>query len=387
MTKGLLEGIQVLDLTRLLPGPLATMILGDLGADVIKIEDPSVGDMTRWIPPFRGEEGALFYLLNRNKRSFALNLKSAENQEIFQRLAKKADIIVEGFRPGTAIRLGVDYDTIKTINPQIIYCSISGYGQEGPYRDLPGHDINYLGISGILAMSGSKEGPPATPPVQIADIGAGTFPALTAILAALFHRQRTGEGQFIDISMLDNLTLWIPTLLAPLVAGEPMYHRELNNAPLSGGLAGYGTYETADGYITLGALEPHFFEGLCQVLERPDFIERQLEGPESQEEMRSVFQKLFLKLSTEEWLNRLRARDVCCGPLNSLEDLGLDPQIMMRETLPMSTGTNKMENAQVGLPWKFSAAKATLRRPPPKLGEHNSEILQELGLADTDRED
>lgn len=380
MAKGLLEGIQVLDLTRLLPGPLATMILGDLGADVIKVEDPSAGDMTRWIPPFRGDEGALFYLLNRNKRSLALNLKSAENQEIFQRLAKKADIIVEGFRPGTAVRLGVDYDTIKAINPQIIYCSISGYGQEGPYRERSGHDINYLGISGILAMSGAREGGPVVPPVQIADIGAGTFPALVSILAALFHRQRTGEGQFIDISMLDNLTLWIPTLLAPLVGGEPAYQRELGNAPLSGGLAGYGIYKTADGFITIGALEPHFFAGLCEVLERPDFIERQLDGPDSQEEMRSVFQKLFLKHSTEEWLDRLKKRDVCCGPLNSLEDLPQDPQIMMRETLPMSADTDKIENAQVGLPWKFSTAKATLRLPPPKLGEHNSEILQELGL-------
>lgn len=375
----------MLDLTRLLPGPLATMILGDMGANVIKIEDPNMGDMARWIPPFRGEEGAVFYLLNRNKRSLALNLKSAKNQRIFHRLAEKADIIVEGFRPGTAMRLDVDYNSIKNVNPKIIYCSISGYGQDGPYRDLSGHDINYLGISGILAMSGTSQGFPVIPPVQIADIGAGTFPALTAILAALFHRQKTGEGQFIDISMLDNLTLWIPTLMAPLAGGNSMYRR--GKAPLAGGLAGYGVYKTADGYITVGAMEPHFFEGLCQLMNRPDFIDRQLEGPESQEEMRSVFQGLFLKHSTEEWLERLRARDVCCGPLNNLKELCEDPQIQARETLPMNGDTAKMENAQVGLPWKFSSLQATIRLPPPKLGEHNREILKEIGLSDSEIQD
>lgn len=385
MTKGPLEGIRVLDLTRLLPGPLATMILGDLGANVIKIEDPNMGDMTRWIPPFRGEEGALFYLLNRNKRSLTLNLKSAKNQRIFHRLAKNADIIVEGFRPGTAARLGVDYDSIKMTNPEIIYCSISGYGQDGPYRDLSGHDINYLGISGILAMSGTKQGFPVIPPVQIADIGGGSFPALTAILAALYHRQRTGEGQFIDISMLDNLTLWIPTLMAPLTGGIPMYER--GKTPLAGGLAGYGVYKTADSYITVGALEPHFFEQLCQLLDRPDFIERHLEGPESQEEMHSVFQELFSKHSTEEWLNRLRTHDVCCGPLNNLKELCEDPQIQARETLPMTDDPAEMENAQIGLPWKFSSLRATIRLPPPKLGEHNNEILKEIGLSDSEIQD
>ncbi|MFX0117417.1 MAG: CaiB/BaiF CoA transferase family protein, partial [Candidatus Hodarchaeota archaeon] len=370
----------VLDLTRLLPGPLATMILGDLGADVVKVEDPNVGDLTRWLPPYRGEEGALFYLLNRNKRSLALDLKSAKGQEIFHRLAMKSDIIIESFRPGTVKRLRVDYRSIKAINPQIIYCSISGYGQDGPYSEFPGHDINYLGISGILAASGLKDGAPVIPPVQIADIGAGTFPALVTILTALLQRHKSGEGQYIDISMLDGLTLWIPVLLAPLTTGEQVPER--GRGPLTGGLAGYGVYKTADGYITLGALEPHFWEGLCKVMNRPDFISRQQEGFESQEEMQAVFQEAFLKHKSEEWLTRLRTADVCCGHVSNLKDLCWNPQIMMRESLPMCEDSTKMENAQLGMPWKFSASEAAIRRPPPKLGQHNREILEELGLSD-----
>ncbi|MFX0116540.1 MAG: CaiB/BaiF CoA transferase family protein [Candidatus Hodarchaeota archaeon] len=382
MTKGPLDGVQVLDLTRLLPGPLATMILGDLGADVIKIEEPGFGDLARWLPPYRGQEGALFYLLNRNKRSLTLNLKSTKCQEIFHRLARRSDVIIESFRPGIVDRLGVGYPAIKAINPRIIYCSISGYGQNGPYRELSGHDLNYLGISGILSFSGSQEGPPSIPPVQVADIGAGTYPALVTILAALLHRQITGEGQFIDVSMLDGLTLWVPVLLAHLVSGESMPER--GKGPLTGGLACYGVYKTEDGYITIGALEPHFWENLCITMNQPDFASRQLEGPESQEEMRTAFQEIFLKYRTEEWLDKLRARDVCCGPIIDLKDVYKNPQIRTREPFPMSSEYPKMENAQLGLPWKFSSSSATIRLPAPKLGEHNREILEEIGLSESE---
>ena len=382
MIEGPLEGIRVLDLSRLLPGPLATMILGDLGADVIKIEEPIVGDMTRWFPPFRGEEGANYYLLNRNKRSLTLNLKTPKARKVFHRLAAKADVVVESFRPGVVKRLGVDYESIKKVNPKIIYCAITAYGQDGPYRDLSAHDINIMGISGILAASKTQKHEPVMPSVLTADIGGGTFPTLVAILTALIYQQKTGIGQFIDISMLDGLSLWVPTLLAHLISGEKVPSPK--NGRLSGGMAGYGVYKTLDGHVTLGALEPKFWKALCEVMNTPDFVDRLQDDPVSHREMQQVFQEIFMKRPTNEWLECLRDRDICCGPIINLEDVCRNPQIAFRRPFPMPESHKDMIDAQLGLPWKFSISRATTRRPSPSLGEHNHEILKELGLSDSE---
>ncbi len=380
MTTGPLDGIKVLDLTRLLPGPLATMIMGDLGADVIKIEDPQIGDMTRWFPPFRGDEGTLFSLLNRNKRSLTLDLKSSKGKDVFIRLVEKTDVIIESFRPGTVKRLGIDYETLKKVNDKVIYASISGYGQTGPYKDLPGHDINFIGLGGVLRSFEKKDGKYFIPPIQVADIGGGTLPALIAIFAALYNREKKGEGQYIDISMVDNLTLWFPILLAYLMAGEQI--PKPGEAPLTGGLAGYYVYETKDDFITIGALEPHFWKGLCEGLGRLDFIERHQDGLQSQKEMQFEFQKIFLERTTNEWLDLLKNQGVCCGPVKKLNEIPNDQQIQSRNIFPNDSGTNAETEWQIGLPWKFSKSKPSIRVSPPQLGEHNNEILQELGLSE-----
>lgn len=282
---GPLAGLKVLDLTRLLPGDFCTLLLADLGAEVLKVEDTGMGDYLRWAPPYyEGAEdsakSALHLALNRNKRSLRLNLKEEAGLEVLLRLVREHDVLVESFRPGVLERLGVGYERLSQQCPGLVYCAITGYGQDGPYRDRPGHDMNYLGLNGLLALTGERDGPPVQSAGQIADIGGGSLMACLGILAALRERDRSGEGQLVDVSMFDGSLAWLALVAARWFAdGSAPRRGELE---LSGGLICYRPYACKDGWVTLGALEPKFWQAFCRGVGREDLIERQFERPGSE---------------------------------------------------------------------------------------------------------
>ena len=269
-----LAGIRVLDLTRLLPGPVATLHLADLGAEVIKIEDPQVGDYARTLGTGQDEDSAYFRMINRNKQGLRLDLKKPEGVAVFMRLAVTADVIVESFRPGVMDKLGIGYAAVAAVNPKIAYCSISGYGQDGPYRDRAGHDINYLGYAGVLDQIGSEGGDPAIPNFQIADLLGGALTAAMGILAAVLEAQRTGLGRYIDVAMADSVLAH--TYFTMLRLNDVGHSAPRGSDLLNGGLPCYATYRCADGrHMAVGALEGKFWKGCCEVLERPEWIRRQ----------------------------------------------------------------------------------------------------------------
>lgn len=372
-----LSGITVLDLTRLLPGPFCSLLLADFGAEVIKVEQPGAGDYMRWYPPLVGDTGGMYLLLNRNKKSLTLDLSKPAGKEIFFRLARVADVVLEGFRPGVARKLGVDYEALAEANPRIVYCSISGYGQDGPYAGQPGHDINYLGYAGVLGMTGNAGGPPVVPGVQIADIGGGALAAAAGILLALLARERTGRGQFVDVAMLDGVISWLPTLAGGYFAGGEVPER--GKTWLTGGYACYGVYRTKDGgYVSLGALETHFWERLCRYLGKEEFIRWQF-AEEKQEEMRSFLEGVFLSRSRDEWVKIFREIDTCGGPVYNLAEVFEDPQVCHREMVFSLEHPRLGRIKQLGFPVKLSATPARVRLAPPDLGEHTNEILKRLG--------
>lgn len=372
MTQAPLTDLRVLDLAPLLPGAFATMWLGDLGADVIKIEPPD-GNYMRLIGDVENGIGPYFVSLNRNKRSIVLDLKQPEGQEALRRLAATADILVEGFRPGVMARLGADYDTLASVNPRLIYCSISGFGQDGPYRDYPGHDLTYLALAGILGFNRGEAGAPHPLPVQVADLGAGSMPALTAILAALYSRERSGQGQYLDVAMLDGALSWLYFLL-PLARRPDL--AEEGQGMLTGGALCYNVYETADGrYLAVAALEPHFWSALCQDIGRPDLIEYGLNPEPGAAERLAELRSLFRGRTLAEWLARLDLRRTACAPVYTLEEMAGDPQIAHRGLIVEEAAP------QVAFPARLSRTPASIRRPPPRLGEHTEEVLREIGLA------
>jgi crotonobetainyl-CoA:carnitine CoA-transferase CaiB-like acyl-CoA transferase len=326
-----LEAVKVLDLTRLLPGPFCSLILADYGAEVIKIEQPGYGDYARWAPPLIKDTSSFYLLVNRNKKSLTLNLNVDKGREIFLQLARDADVILEGFRPGVAKKLGVDYDTIKKINPRLVYCSISGYGQDGPYANLSGHDVNYLSYSGILGLTVARDGTPVIPSTQIADLGGGALMATIGILLALMAQRNTGKGQFVDISMLDGLVAWLPTIAGGYFATQQP--PAPGKVRLGGKYACYAVYRTKDGgYISLGALEKHFWERLCRYINRVEFIEWQF-NDEKQSEIFSYLDKHFLTLNRDEWVKQLQEIDVCVAPVYSLAEVFQDSHILHRKCL------------------------------------------------------
>lgn len=376
-----LSSLRVLDLTRLLPGPYCTMLLADFGAEVIKIEEPGSGDYARWYEPGWGKESALFASLNRNKKSVTLNLKSEEGKIIFKEMVRRADVVVESFRPGTMERLGLGYDTLKDINPGLIYCAVTGYGQDGPYADQAGHDINYLSYAGLLDLQGEKGGKPTLPAVQIADIGGGAMMAATGILLALLARHQTGKGQQVDISMLDGVVSWMQTFLPHYLAtGQEPRRGEL---ALSGGLACYGVYETADRrYLAVGALEPKFWEVFCRGIGREDLVPRLNAPPEEQEEMKKIVASIVKKQTLSYWMNVFAGKDACVSPVLTVPEMVRDPQVVHRQMIvdkehPLF-GTVRLP----GNPIKMSEAVGSIRAFAPSLGEHNREYLKELGYSD-----
>ena len=364
---GSLTGIRVLDLSRMLPGPYCSMILADHGAEVIAIEDRK----------FQAD-GLFFNDLNRNKSHMSLNLKTLEGLQIFFKLAKKADVIIEGFRPGVVQRLGVDYEAIQQCNPGIIYCSISGYGQTGPLRNRVGHDVNYLSNAGVLDLNGEKGGRPVIPGVQIADIAGGSMNAAIGILLALFAREKTGKGQYIDISMTDGV---VGLLSLPYYFSMQGKKQQASDTLLSHRYACYNTYETADGrFISIGAVENRFWKRLCEHLDRREYISLQYDE-ERREDIIFDLRGLFLKKSVDNWDSELAELEICFSVVKNLEEILVDPQLQEREMVHKYTGKNGEEKHGFGIPVKLSETPGSIRTPPANFGEQTRSILQEIGYS------
>ena len=375
-----LEGIRVLDLSRLLPGPFATMLLADFGAEVIKVEDPIQGDYLRWWPPFytkdANQESAAFLHLNRNKKSIILNLKDPQGQKIFYKLAEKSDVIFESFRPGVMKKLQIDYETLRRINPQIIYCSLSGYGQNGPYKDLPGHDVNYLGVAGVGSLTGEPDQPKLMG-VQVADIGAGGLNAAIAILMAIIARNKTGKGQYIDVAMLDGALTWLAFTFPRYWASKeiPMRGDDL----LTGGRPGYGIYKTRDNkFIAIGALELKFWRNLCTAIDREDLIDVQEPTGKKKKEIIDCLKNAISTKTRDEWLEISKQTDICISPVYELDEIMNDPQVQAREMIVDFEDERVGIIKCIGMPFKFSETPGSIRARAPGYGEHTDEILRSL---------
>ena len=384
-----LEGVRVLDLTRALAGPYCTLMLGDYGADVIKIEMPGAGDDTRsWGPPFIGEESAYFLSINRNKRSLTLNFKEPKAIEIFHRLVKDSDVVIENFTPGVMSRFGLDYPTVKGVNPRIVYCSISGFGQDGPYQSRPAYDQIMQGISGLMSLTGEPDGEPQKVGVAITDIGAGMWAAF-AIMTALYHREQQGEGQYIDISMLDAQVAWLTY--------QGAYYFANNEAPKRLGaahpnLVPYQAFIGQDGkFLNVAVGSERIWERFCQGIQREDLRDNP-EFATNGDRVRNrstlvpLLQEHFLTRPAHKWVEELQAVNVPAGPINDLADVFSDPQVLHRQMLLEMPHPTLNSIKQTGLPLKFSATPGGLNRHPPLLGEHNLEILKDLGYSDAEVE-
>ena len=380
-----LEGVRVLDLSRLLPGPYCTQILADLGAEVIKVEEPTLGDYMRWFPPLVGGVSAFYLMVNRNKKSITLNLKNPKGREAFMRLAKTADVIVEGFRPGVAKRLGVDYESVKSVNPRIIYCSITGYGQTGPYKDQAGHEINYLAYAGVLSLTGQRGGPPAIPGVQVADL-AGALYAAISILAALRHRDRTGTGQYIDVSILDCVVSLLCLQAGFYFAtGRPPLRGEFM---LQGGVPCYNIYRTSDGkYIAVGAVEEQFWKNLCKALGLEEFTDYEYAVGKDREKVYQALAKKFESKTRDEWVEELKNVDCCCTPIYTLDEVFSDKHVLSRGILEEIEDERLGKIKVIGYPARLGSTPAVVRSSPPSLGEYTEEILASLGYTEREIEE
>ncbi len=376
-----LVGLKVLDLSRLLPGPYATLVLADLGAQVDKVEDPKGGDYIRHMPPQFGEDGALFYGLNRNKRSIALDLKSSGGAAALRRLARGYDVLIESFRPGVMDKLGLGYDVLSKENPKIIYCAISGYGQTGPDRLRAGHDLDYIARSGVLAYGGAKDGPPAVPGVQLADIGGGSLFALVGILAALHERERTGRGRFIDISMTEGslafLHMHLAARLAMGDAGTPLRRGEES---LNGGYPCYGVYRTADDrYLAVGALEPKFFAGFCEAIGHPELLAGGYDLGEDGARARETISRAIGSRPLAHWVELFSRLDLCVEPVREGDEVLDDPQLRERGMFVRARDEQRgIDVTHLKTPLHFGPVPT---RPPPTLGQHTKEVLAEAGFS------
>ncbi|MDA8194287.1 MAG: CaiB/BaiF CoA-transferase family protein [Thermaerobacter sp.] len=377
-----LTGIRVLDLSRLLPGAYASLMLLDLGAEVIKIEEPVRGDYGRWLSPRVDGQSVLHAMINRGKKSLTLNLKHPRGRELFLQLASSADVVLESFRPGVLERLGIGFETLKAISPSIILCSLTGYGQDGPYAMQAGHDINYLGLSGILALNGTGDGTPLVPSIPIADIGGGGQMAVTAIMAGLLERQRTGEGQWLDVSMLDGVVSWLPALV-PLLRESA--NVEQQSFFLSGAYACYTVYATADGrHMSVGILEPKFWKSFCEAMDLAEYLPLQLAPLAVQAVMKTRIQEIFLEHAQAYWIAKFQGVDTCCAPVRRLDEVAADEQVRWRDMLavPADGGVPR-----VGCPIKSTGgSRETAILPAPRLGQDTDAMLRGLGVTSAERD-
>lgn len=372
----LLKGMKVLDLSSLLPGPFCSLMLASLGAEVIKVEPVGGGD------PMRQMISGLFAFLNRDKKSITLNLKSEKGKEIFFKLAKDCNVILEGFRPGVVKRLGVDYESVKKVNPEIIYCSISGFGQTGPYADVPGHDLNYQGVCGLLSISGDIDSPPdAVSGIQVADICGSMF-SLSSILAAYNYYLREKKGLYIDVSMTDGLFAWMgPRICEWLTQGKPDKKTFMARGS-------YGVFRTKDGkYVSLGTVETHFWENFCRLIGRADLLIEKYHTWEDRnkysEELKPIMEKVIGEKDRNEWLKLGTENNIPVAPVNALTDLDADPHLVFRELIERtSTSTGNSGYFVNPFPVKFSEKRDTKLPPAPEVGEHNKILLRELGYGD-----
>jgi len=384
---GTLEGLRVLDLTRLLPGGFCTLLLADLGAEVLKVEDTAGGDYIRWMPPYYGGEAqqregtgsAYFLALNRNKRSLRLNLKDERGREVLLRLVEDYDVVVESFRPGVMDRLGVGYEALRGRNPRLIYCPISGYGQDGPLTARSGHDTNYLALNGLLGLTGRRGGPPIQSAGQIADLGGGGLMAAVGILAAVIERERSGEGQLVDISMTDGALSWLAMVVARYFAEQTVPRR--GEIELAGGIACYFPYETSDGKsVSLGALEPKFWQNWCAGVERPDLVEKQFEHPDS--DAGAQVAAVFRERTRDEWAQFASEHDCCLEPILDLDEVLESDLVQARGMVVELDQPGIGPVKQVGSPLKLSRTPPDTTGAAPALGADTDAVLAAAGYDD-----
>ena len=377
-----LSGIRILDLSRLLPGAYASQMMADFGADIIKVEEPGSGDYGRFMPPYgAGGMGQIFLATNRNKRSITLNLKSEEGHAIFLRLVEQADALLESFRPGVLERLGLGYEQLKEVNPGLIYCAISGYGQEGPYRLRAGHDLNYAGYAGLLHYNRGQDGQPAMPATQLGDLAGGSYMAVIGILTALVGRAQTGEGRKIDVSMTEGVMSLLPLIAGTyLNTGKPP---RPSHSTLDGGLPCYNIYETRDHkHVTLAALEPKFWHTFCTHIGHLELLPFHLPvGPGEREQAIEMLRAIFKTKTRDEWVAELADIDACFGPVYSIDEAIDDPQAQARGVTTTTTVAGEPLQTLQSFP-RMSDVEQEQRYAPPTLGEHTDDLLREAGYSD-----
>jgi alpha-methylacyl-CoA racemase len=377
--KGPLSGIRILDLTQLYPGPLATMMLADMGADVVRIEHPNRPDLVHLLPPFIGKESAAYLSLNRSKRSLALDTGTEQGRHVFFDLVRTADLVVEQFRPGVLDKIGIGYEQATLFNPRIIYVSITGFGQNGPYRKKAGHDINYMALAGLLSQVKKGE-EMALPGFQTADVAGGAYLSVIACMAGLWHRERTGKGQKIDVSMMDGI---LPLLTLQLAQYWGSRVKEDFVNVLDGSFACYGVYECADGkYVSLAALEPKFWASFCHMVNKPEWLTSQFPAGGEIKKVREEVAGLFKTKSREEWVELAEVHDVCLSSVHEMEDLEKDPQLRAREMIIETEHEGGVKLKGVGVPIKFSECKPDPPEPAPVVGQDSIEILKEAGYSE-----
>jgi len=383
---GALSDLKILDFTTLLPGPYATLMLADLGAQVLKVASGSRPDLVTDAPPFVGDTGvsANQAWMGRGKRSLCLNLKTPEGADIVRELVKEYDIVIEQFRPGVMDRLGLGYEALKAVNPRVIYCALTGYGQDGPLKDRAGHDINYLSLSGLMGYSGRKETGPVLTGMQIADVAVGSMNSVVGILAAVHHRELTGQGQFVDVAMFDGLIPFNAMSGAALLAGGDAPQRE--GTTFNGGSL-YDFYETADGrYMSVGSLEPKFWAAFCKALDRPEWIPKTV-WPEDVAAVKEEARAIFKTKTQAEWTAIFRESDACVEPVLNLDEaLSPDSPAQARHMVvdvPME-GAPGDSVRQLACPIKLSACPAAYDTAGTPVGAQTEEVLAELGYSAAD---